>query len=135
MTKFGSAPATLNNGEVVRDDIHVVVLAAGKGTRMKSQVPKVLHRINGFSLIERVLQTSAQLAPASTTLVIGHGADRVQASLASSEQKLQFVVQDKQLGTGHALLQTAPLLRGKTGTLVLLSGDVPLLTPATLNAL
>ena len=115
--------------------IHVVVLAAGKGTRMKSQVPKVLHRINGLTLIERVLQTSAHLAPDSTTLVIGHGADRVQTSLADSKQKLQFVVQEKQLGTGHALLQTAPLLRGKTGTLVLLSGDVPLLTPATLDAL
>ncbi len=134
MTKFGSPPGTLNNGAVVRDDTHVVVLAAGKGTRMKSQVPKVLHRVNGFSLIERVLQTSARLAPASTTLVIGHGASAVRASL-SANQDLQFVVQEKQLGTGHALLQTAPLLRGKPGTLVLLSGDVPLLTAATLQSL
>lgn len=135
MTKLGSPPAPNNNDAVVRDDNHVVVLAAGKGTRMKSNVPKVLHRINGFSLIERVLQTAAHLAPASTTLVIGHGADRVQASLSGHRQKLQFVLQEKQLGTGHALLQTGPLLRGKTGTLVLLSGDAPLLTPATLHAL
>jgi bifunctional UDP-N-acetylglucosamine pyrophosphorylase/glucosamine-1-phosphate N-acetyltransferase len=120
---------------VIRDDIHVVVLAAGKGTRMKSQVPKVLHRINGFSLIERVLRTATQLAPASTTLVIGHGAEKVQDSLSGQRQSVQFVVQEKQLGTGHALLQTAPLLRGKRGTLVLLSGDVPLLTAATLHAL
>ena len=115
-------------------NIHTVVLAAGRGTRMKSQVPKVLHRINGFSLIGRVLQTAAELAPTSTTLVVGHGADQVRASLAGS-QNLKFVVQEKQLGTGHALLQTAPLLRGKRGILVLLSADVPLLTPATLQAL
>src|SRR3990167_10176259 len=102
--------------------IHVVVLAAGKGTRMKSQVPKVLHRIAGLTLIERVLRTAAALSPATTTLVVGHGADDVKASLAALG-KLQFVVQEKQLGTGHALLQAAPVLRGKTGTLVLLSGD------------
>ena len=62
------------------DDIHVVVLAAGKGTRMKSQVPKVLHRISGFSLIERVLRTADALSPASITLVVGHGADEVKRS-------------------------------------------------------
>ena len=135
MTKLGAPLGTLNNGSVVPDDIHVVVLAAGKGTRMKSQVPKVLHRINGSSLIERVLQTAAQLAPASTTLVIGHGSEEVRASLAVQTLDLQFVVQEKQLGTGHALLQTAPLLRGKRGTLVLLSGDVPLLAAATLQSL
>jgi bifunctional UDP-N-acetylglucosamine pyrophosphorylase/glucosamine-1-phosphate N-acetyltransferase len=135
MTKFGSPPATLNNGGVAGDDIHVVVLAAGKGTRMKSRVPKVLHRINGLSLIERVLKTAAHLAPASTTLVIGHGADQIQSSLSGVNKDLKFVVQEKQLGTGHALLQTAPLLRGKTGTVVLLSGDVPLLSAATLQAL
>ena len=135
MTKFSSAPSPHNNDAVAQDDIHVVVLAAGKGTRMKSQVPKVLHPVNGFSLIERVLRTATQLAPATTTLVVGHGADQVQASLAGQVQHTQFVVQEKQLGTGHALLQTAPLLRGKRGTLVLLSGDVPLLTAATLHAL
>ena len=113
---------------------HVVVLAAGKGTRMKSQVPKVLHRIAGLTLIERVLRTAAALSPATTTLVVGHGADDVKASLAALG-KLQFVVQEKQLGTGHALLQAAPVLRGKTGTLVLLSGDVPLLRPETLLSL
>ena len=122
----------LNNGSV--DDLHVVILAAGKGTRMKSQVPKVLHPIGGLTLIERVLRTAAALAPASTTLVVGHGADEVRASLAS-QPGLQFVVQESQLGTGHALLQTAPVLRGARGTVVLLSGDVPLLRPATLQSL
>jgi bifunctional UDP-N-acetylglucosamine pyrophosphorylase/glucosamine-1-phosphate N-acetyltransferase len=115
-------------------DIHVVVLAAGKGTRMKSQVPKVLHRISGFALIERVLRTAEALTPASITLVVGHGADEVKAALGS-QKNLQFVVQEQQLGTGHALLQTRSLLEGKAGIVVLLSGDVPLLTGRTLQSL
>ena len=112
---------------------------------MKSQVPKVLHRIAGVTLIERVLRTASALSPVSTTVVVGHGAEEVRASLVGpaeagrhtrrSGTSLQFVVQEQQLGTGHALRQTAPLLRGKTGTLVLLSGDVPLLAPETVRAL
>jgi len=124
-------------------EIHVVVLAAGKGTRMKSQVPKVLHRISGFSLIDRVLRTADALAPASITLVVGHGADEVMSALAKrlvhrspgEGGTLNFVVQEQQLGTGHALLQARPILEGKTGVVVLLSGDVPLLTSNTLRSL
>jgi bifunctional UDP-N-acetylglucosamine pyrophosphorylase / glucosamine-1-phosphate N-acetyltransferase len=116
------------------NDIHVVVLAAGKGTRMKSQLPKVLHKIGGLTIIERVLRTAAALMPASTTLVIGHGADTVRQAL-SKRTSLQFVTQEQQLGTGHALLQARPLLEGKTGTVVLLSGDAPLLTADTVKAL
>ena len=115
-------------------DIHVVVLAAGKGTRMKSQLPKVLHRIGGLTIIERVIRTAAALMPASITLVVGHGADEVKQSLAK-RHLLQFVTQEQQLGTGHALLQTRPLLDGKAGSVVLLSGDVPLLTVDSLNSL
>ena len=115
-------------------DIHVVVLAAGKGTRMKSQLPKVLHAIGGLTLVERVLRTASALGPASITMVVGHGAGEVQQSLAK-RTALQFVTQEQQLGTGHALLQTRTLLEGKTGTLVLLSGDVPLLSPHSLKAL
>ena len=115
-------------------DIHVVVLAAGKGTRMKSQLPKVLHPIGGLPIIERVLRTAAALQPASITLVVGHGADQVKSALTKRRQ-LQFVTQEQQLGTGHALLQTRPHLEGKTGTVVLLSGDVPLLTVESLQAL
>ncbi|PHY11903.1 MAG: UDP-N-acetylglucosamine diphosphorylase/glucosamine-1-phosphate N-acetyltransferase [Acidobacterium sp.] len=101
---------------------------------MKSQVPKVLHGISGFSLIERVLRTADALAPASITLVVGHGADEVKGSL-SSRANVQFVVQEQQLGTGHALLQARPLLEGKSGVVILLSGDVPLLTSNTLRSL
>jgi bifunctional UDP-N-acetylglucosamine pyrophosphorylase/glucosamine-1-phosphate N-acetyltransferase len=117
-----------------KQDIHVVVLAAGKGTRMKSQLPKVLHKISGLTIIERVLRTASALKPASITLVVGHGADEVKQSL-SKRKALQFVTQEQQLGTGHALLQARPLLEGKTGTVVLLSGDVPLLSADSLKTL
>jgi bifunctional UDP-N-acetylglucosamine pyrophosphorylase/glucosamine-1-phosphate N-acetyltransferase len=115
-------------------DIHVVVLAAGKGTRMKSQRPKVLHAIGGLSIIERVLRTAAALQPASVTIVVGHGADEVKKALARRTQ-LQFVTQEQQLGTGHALLQARAHLEGKSGTLVLLSGDTPLLTADSVQSL
>jgi bifunctional UDP-N-acetylglucosamine pyrophosphorylase/glucosamine-1-phosphate N-acetyltransferase len=115
-------------------DLHVVILAAGKGTRMRSELPKVLHAIAGRSLVERVLDTAEQLRPTSTTLVVGHAAEKVEAHL-TSRPALAFARQEPQLGTGHALLQTEPILRGKTGTLVLLSGDVPLLTSETLRGL
>ena len=113
-------------------EIHVVVLAAGKGTRMKSAVPKVLHRIAGLSLIDRVLRTAAVLAPASVNIVVGHAASDVRAALQGRD--FRFVAQEEQLGTGHALLQTAPSLRGAKGIVVLLSGDVPLLSPETLTS-
>jgi bifunctional UDP-N-acetylglucosamine pyrophosphorylase/glucosamine-1-phosphate N-acetyltransferase len=115
-------------------EIHVVVLAAGKGTRMKSQRPKVLHPISGLTIIEHVLRTAAGLMPASVTMVVGHGAEEVKQALARRTQ-LQFVTQEPQLGTGHALLQTKPLLADKAGTLVLLSGDAPLLSVDSLKAL
>ena len=73
------------------DDIHVVILAAGKGTRMKSQAPKVLHQIAGLSLIERVVRTAGALSPLSTTIVVGHGGDEVKTSLEN--RNLQFVEQ------------------------------------------
>ena len=101
---------------------------------MKSQLPKVLHRIGGLTIIERVIRTAAALMPASITLVVGHGADEVKQSLAKRHQ-LQFVTQEQQLGTGHALLQARPLLEGKTGSVVLLSGDAPLLSVNSLNSL
>ena len=101
---------------------------------MKSQLPKVLHKIGGLTIIERVLRTASALFPATITMVVGHGADEVKQSLAK-RTALQFVTQDQQLGTGHALLQTRSLLEGKTGTLILLSGDAPLLSPNSLKSL
>jgi bifunctional UDP-N-acetylglucosamine pyrophosphorylase/glucosamine-1-phosphate N-acetyltransferase len=114
--------------------LHVVILAAGKGTRMKSARPKVLHEVAGVPMIQYVLDAAAQLHPSSTTVVVGHGADLLTASL-SDRAGLRFAVQEPQLGTGHALLATEHALAGATGTLLLLSGDVPLLTTATLTHL
>jgi bifunctional UDP-N-acetylglucosamine pyrophosphorylase / glucosamine-1-phosphate N-acetyltransferase len=115
-------------------DLHLVVLAAGKGTRMKSAQPKVLHRVAGVPMIDYVLATAVRLNPTTITVVTGHQADVVKQSLAT-HRDLQFVVQEPQLGTAHALLATEPLLAKRTGTLVLLSGDVPLLSAATLERL
>jgi bifunctional UDP-N-acetylglucosamine pyrophosphorylase/glucosamine-1-phosphate N-acetyltransferase len=113
--------------------LHVVILAAGKGTRMKSSRPKVLHGLAGRPIIDHVLRTAEALRAESTTVVIGHGADDVRAALAG--RPLSFVVQSPQLGTGHALLQAEPVLAGKSGTVLLLYGDVPLLQANTLSRL
>jgi bifunctional UDP-N-acetylglucosamine pyrophosphorylase/glucosamine-1-phosphate N-acetyltransferase len=115
-------------------DTHVVILAAGKGTRMKSARSKVLHRVAGKPMIEHVLAAAAVLSPRSTTVVVGHQADSLKAAL-SGYPGLTFVVQEPQLGTAHALLTTELALRGQTGTLILLSGDVPLLSVETLQTL
>jgi bifunctional UDP-N-acetylglucosamine pyrophosphorylase/glucosamine-1-phosphate N-acetyltransferase len=114
--------------------IHIVVLAAGKGTRMKSGLPKVLHQVAGLPMIEHVLRTADALSPSSSTIVVGHMAERVKAALAG-RPGVQFALQEPQLGTGHALLQAEPLLAGARGTVVLLSGDVPLLKADTLRRL
>jgi bifunctional UDP-N-acetylglucosamine pyrophosphorylase/glucosamine-1-phosphate N-acetyltransferase len=113
-------------------DIHVVILAAGKGTRMKSARPKVLHRVAGQPLIEHVLACAAAIKPRTTTVVVGHQADTLTAAL-SRHQGLTFVVQEPQLGTAHALMTTEASLKGQSGTLILLSGDVPMLTARTLQ--
>jgi bifunctional UDP-N-acetylglucosamine pyrophosphorylase/glucosamine-1-phosphate N-acetyltransferase len=113
---------------------HVVILAAGQGTRMKSALPKVLHPVAGRPMVDQVVRTAKSLSPASTILVVGHRADAVQALLAGREG-VQFALQAPQLGTAHALQQAEPLLAGQTGTVVLLSGDVPLLKAATLRRL
>jgi len=115
-------------------DIHVVILAAGQGTRMKSTQPKVLHTIAGRSLLEHVLRTADSLHPSSVTIVVGHRADAIRDKLVG-RQNLRFVLQEPQLGTAHALQQTEPALSGQTGTVVLLSGDVPLLSRSTLRRL
>jgi bifunctional UDP-N-acetylglucosamine pyrophosphorylase/glucosamine-1-phosphate N-acetyltransferase len=115
-------------------DIHIVILAAGKGTRMKSARPKVLHCASGLPLIEHVFRVAESLSPATTVVVVGHMAGAVMQALGK-RLGLRFALQEPQLGTGHALLQAEPHLAGARGTLVMLSGDVPLLRPGTLRAL
>src|SRR5436309_2289178 len=101
---------------------------------MKSARPKVLHRVAGLPMIEHVLATAATLAPRSTAVVVGHEAAAVESAL-KGRGGLSFVVQEPQLGTAHALLTSEPVLRNAAGTLVLLSGDVPLLSAGTLMRL
>ena len=115
-------------------DLHIVILAAGKGTRMKSAIPKVLHRAGELPLIEHVLRAGAALEPQSVAVILGHQSDVVQAAIGK-RLGLGFALQEPQLGTGHALLQAETLLAGAKGTVVLLSGDVPLLRPDTLKEL
>ena len=115
-------------------EVHVVVLAAGQGTRMKSRLPKVLHPLVGQPLIEHVLQAADAISPSTVTLVVGHGAELVRSGMGN-RPNVDFVVQEPQLGTAHALQQAEPRLAGRQGTVVLLSGDVPLLRGATLRRL
>lgn len=115
-------------------ETHVVILAAGQGTRMKSTLPKILHRVAGLPMVDRVLAAASSLNPASVTLVVGHKADAVREHL-SGRTNVRFAVQEPQLGTAHALQQAESALTGRQGVLVLLSGDVPLLTSDTLNRL
>ncbi len=115
---------------------HVIVLAAGKGTRMKAARPKVLHRLAGRTLLDRVLRAAASLEPASTTVIVGHQAETVSAAVETTHDPLVRVVrQEPQLGTAHALLQASHCFEGVAGTVVVLSGDAPLVTPATLARL
>lgn len=115
-------------------------MAAGKGTRMKSKLPKVLHRLGGRALAQHVIDTAARLSARSVVVITGHGAEQVETGLSAPRLesgqplKLQFVRQEPQLGTGHAVQQAAPALPDDGVTLVL-SGDVPLTRMDTLQAL
>ena len=116
--------------------IDVVIMAAGKGTRMKSRLPKVLQRLAGVPLVQHVLGTAAQLNARSAVVITGHGADQVEPVVLAPGQALavQCVRQEPQLGTGHAVQQAVPAL-ADDGVVVVLSGDVPLTQADTLQAL
>ena len=112
--------------------LNIVIMAAGKGTRMKSATPKVLHKLAGRSLLAHVLQSCAPLDAAARIVITGHGAEQVEAAVASPA--LSFVRQMPQLGTGHAIQQVVPSLVGE-GTTLILNGDVPLIETGTAKAL
>jgi bifunctional UDP-N-acetylglucosamine pyrophosphorylase / glucosamine-1-phosphate N-acetyltransferase len=114
--------------------VAVAILAAGRGTRMKSNLPKVLHSIGGRSLVERALDSCKLINPTRRLIIIGYQAERVKLGLQAWEE-VEFVEQTEQLGTGHAIQQLLPHLSGFTGDLVVLNGDVPLLRPETLQNL
>ncbi|NRF66709.1 bifunctional UDP-N-acetylglucosamine diphosphorylase/glucosamine-1-phosphate N-acetyltransferase GlmU [Aquincola sp. S2] len=116
--------------------LDIVIMAAGKGTRMKSRLPKVLHRLAGRTLLQHVLDTAAALGEARSLVVTGHGAADVEQSIAGSGAIC--VRQEPQLGTGHAMQLTVPHLAAAPGaedTTLILYGDVPLIEPATARAL
>ncbi len=120
--------------------LDLIIMAAGKGTRMKSRFPKVLQRLAGRPLLQHVLDQAAHLGARSAVVVTGHGAAEVEAAISAAADvrpmgfALDFVRQEPQLGTGHAVQQAVPLLRDD-GVAVVLSGDVPLTQAATLQAL
>ncbi|WP_249678808.1 bifunctional UDP-N-acetylglucosamine diphosphorylase/glucosamine-1-phosphate N-acetyltransferase GlmU [Pseudomonas abieticivorans] len=111
--------------------LDIVILAAGQGTRMRSALPKVLHPVAGNSMLGHVIHSARQLEPQSIHVVIGHGADLVRERLQADD--LNFVLQDKQLGTGHAVAQALPELTADT--VLILYGDVPLIEVQTLERL
>ncbi len=119
--------------------VDVVIMAAGKGTRMKSRLPKVLHRLAGRALLQHVVDTAADLSARRVVVVTGHGAMEVEAALARPARavagfSMNFVRQEPQLGTGHAVQQAVPVLPDD-GVVVVLSGDVPLIRADTLRQL
>jgi bifunctional UDP-N-acetylglucosamine pyrophosphorylase/glucosamine-1-phosphate N-acetyltransferase len=116
--------------------LDIVIMAAGKGTRMKSSRPKVLHRLAGKSLLQHVLDATQGLSVRSRTVITGHGAEAVESEVAAAAggEPLQFARQMPQLGTGHAVQQALPLL-GDEGYTLVLNGDTPLIEADTLHAL
>jgi len=114
--------------------VAVAILAAGRGTRMKSNLPKVLHSLAGRSLVERVLNSCNIINPEKIFAIVGYQADLVKKNLSSYPQ-LEFVEQTEQLGTGHAVQQLLPYLENFKGDLIVLNGDVPLLRSTTIEKL
>ena len=113
----------------------VVILAAGAGTRMKSQLPKVLHPICGASMLDHVLAAARELSPAELIVVVGHGRRQVAAHLARHAPDVRVVVQQRQGGTGHAIRTVTETVGLGPGTVVVTYGDTPLLRGSTLTAL
>lgn len=111
----------------------VVILAAGEGTRMKSETPKVLHTLCGRPMVRWVLAAVKKLAPAKIVMVVGHGGQLVREHLA--DEKILFVEQKKRLGSGHALMQADRALKNFRGDILVLCADTPLITSETLSAL
>ncbi len=113
-------------------NLSVIILAAGKGTRMQSDLPKVLHRLGGKPLVQHVIDTVRTLAPAEIVLVVGHRADLVRETIGEG---VRYALQREQLGTGHAVMQAKDALKNARGDVLILYGDMPLISDATLARL
>ena len=114
--------------------LSVAILAAGKGTRMASSLPKVLHKISGKTLLERVIESCNELNPDQIFIIVGHQAKAVQDSIPKNK-KIKFIIQDPQLGTGHAVQVLCSHEKNNKGNLLVLNGDVPLIKFETLKNL
>ena len=115
--------------------VALIILAAGKGTRMKSDLPKVLHSIAGAPLLIHAMKSGASLEPDRTVIVAGHGAQAVEAAAKDWSDDAEVVLQTEQLGTGHAVAQAAAALDGFEGDAIVLYGDTPFIQPETLAAM
>jgi bifunctional UDP-N-acetylglucosamine pyrophosphorylase / glucosamine-1-phosphate N-acetyltransferase len=115
--------------------VSVIVLAAGQGTRMNSELPKVLHQVAGAPLLVHAMRASGTLQPARTVVVVGHGAEAVTKAALAENPEVQVVLQSEQLGTGHAVRQALPALAGFSGKVIVLYGDTPFIAPETLKKL
>jgi len=111
---------------------YAIILAAGKGTRMKSDLPKVLHKVAGISMLEHVFRSVNAIDPEKTVTVVGHKAELVEQVLAC---QTDFVRQTEQLGTGHAVMMAEPVLENLTGQTLVIAGDTPLITGESLKNL
>ncbi len=115
--------------------VSLIVLAAGMGTRMNSDLPKVLHKVAAAPLLHHALQAGASLAPEKVVVVTGHGAEEVARAARDYDEATVTVLQEPQLGTAHAVAQAAPLLADATGDAIVLYGDTPFIRPETLEAM
>ena len=115
--------------------VALIILAAGQGSRMQSDLPKVLHRLGGAPLVAHALAAAATLDPARVVVVVGHGAEAVRRTVGKLDPEARIALQPEQLGTGHAVAQALPLLEGFDGRVVVLYGDTPFIAPETLAAM
>ncbi|MBP8931110.1 MAG: bifunctional UDP-N-acetylglucosamine diphosphorylase/glucosamine-1-phosphate N-acetyltransferase GlmU [Paracoccus sp.] len=115
--------------------VALIVLAAGQGSRMQSDLPKVLHRLGGVPLVGHALAAGRSLEPEDIVVVAGHGAEAVKKAVGKLDPEARIALQEEQLGTGHAVRQALPLLEGFEGRVIVLYGDTPFIGPETLAGL
>ncbi|WP_225029116.1 bifunctional UDP-N-acetylglucosamine diphosphorylase/glucosamine-1-phosphate N-acetyltransferase GlmU [Xinfangfangia pollutisoli] len=115
--------------------VSLIILAAGQGTRMNSDLPKVLHKLAAVPLLHHAMAAGRALDPARTVVVAGHGAEAVSRAARDYDEEALIVLQEEQLGTGHAVAQAAAHLADATGEVIVLYGDTPFIRPETLEAM
>lgn len=121
-----------NRWRVAMNNRYAVILAAGQGTRMKSKLYKVLHSVCGKPMVQHVVDQVSLVGVDETVVVVGHGAEKVKEQLGDG---VTYVLQEEQLGTGHAVMQAEPLLKDKDGVTIVLCGDTPLISKGTMESL